>query len=184
MKLGMQADRFYGRGCITGMLILLLAVGLTLSTTKYIHQPNLLIGNNLFACNGDFGVGFPFPFLCDYRASGNPTTDLFRTGRSDFPLLSPPSAIVDILFFAIQLGVIWFIAGNIFRKDAGRQRKYAIMIGLGYIVGLLSAFILFQPRLISAEASLRGSPTPIIPTPTPFGIRPPPEESPVPTIQT
>jgi hypothetical protein len=179
-----KAGHSFGRGCITGAVILRLAAGLMLSTTNYLHQPNLLIGNNHLACNGDFGAGLPFPFLCDYRASGNPTTDLFRIGGSGFPLFSPLAAIVDILFFAMHLGLIWLIVANILHKDAHYRKKYAILLGLGYIVGLLSAFMLFQHRLISAEAYLRGTPTPIISTPTPFGTPPPPESSPIPTVQT
>jgi hypothetical protein len=116
MEADRKADRLLTRGRLTGLVITVFAIGLMFSTINISHPLNLELVNNPLACHGDFGVGFPVSFLCDYGAGGSPLSGTYRIDSSDFPFFSPLGTLVDILFYATQLWVIWFVAIGIFRK--------------------------------------------------------------------
>jgi hypothetical protein len=80
-----KADRLLTPGCLTSLSITLFAIGLMFSTINISHPLNLELVNNPLACHGDFGVGFPVSFLCDYGAGGSPLGGTYRIDSSDFP---------------------------------------------------------------------------------------------------
>jgi hypothetical protein len=166
-----KADRSFLRGCLTGLVIFLLALGLTFSTLTHLQH------NDAFACFGGLGAGFPVSFLCDYSGGGSPLSSAGKIDLADFPYFSPQGTLVDLLFYAMQVGAVWSLVNSILRKRYGM----AVLVLLVYLAGFLSALILFQPFPLRIERYYPRTPTPTFYTPTPFGTPPPPAQSPVPT---
>ena len=149
-------------GCVVGALILSLAFGLMLGTMSSLRH------NDAFACYGGLGAGFPVSFLCDYSGGGSPISSAGKIDLADFPYFSPQGTLVDLLFYAMQLGMLWFVANHI------SQRKYrlAALVVLLYLAGFLSAVLLFQVTDLRIERSFPRTPTPVAP-PTTIGANPP-----------
>lgn len=161
---GMNENWSLPRGCVTGILILLLAFGLMFSTLKVLRH------NDTFSCFGQLGAGFPVSFLCDYSGGGSPISSAGKIDSADFPYFSPVGTLVDMLFYSMQLGMIWLIADNISRKRSEGRGKYrwaALMIAV-YLAGFLTALKLFQPIRLRIERSYPRTPTPIA-SPTTIG---------------
>jgi hypothetical protein len=175
---GRNAARLFPQGCIIGMVILLLAIGLMFSTMNNLRH------SDYFSCYGGLGAGFPVSFLCDYSGGGSPLSSAGKIDAADFPYFSPLGTLVDTLFYSMHIGVVWFVANSISRKGQDRRRKYglAALVILMYLAGFFSALILFQPIPLRIEHSYPRTPTPTLYTPTPFGTPPPPAFTPVLTL--
>ena len=153
----------FPRGCIVGALILILASGLMFVTK------NVTRHNDTFACYGGLGSGYPVSFLCDYSGGGSPIGSAGKIDLADFPYFSPQGTLVDLLFYSIQLGLICFIANNLFHKNY----RLAALAVLLYLAGFLSAILLFGLADVRIERSFPRTPTPAA-SPTTLGTDPPP----------
>src|SRR5215208_2531639 len=109
--IGRKASWSFPQGCIVGALLLLLAFAF-MAVTK-----NVTRHNDTFACYGGLGAGFPVSFLCDYSGGGSPLSSAGKIDLADFPYFSPQGTLVDLLFYAMQLGLIWFVANNLFHSN-------------------------------------------------------------------
>jgi hypothetical protein len=166
---GMQANGSFPRSCGAGLWILLLAVALMFSSMRVLRH-----GDD-FSCFGQLGAGFPVSFLCNYSGGGSPLSSANRINSADFPYFSPVGTLVDVLFYAMQLGMIWLIVSSIFRagpQDRGKYRLAAWIIAV-YLAGFLSAFLLFQTGHVRIERSYPRTPTPLA-SPTTIGTNPAP----------
>jgi hypothetical protein len=164
-----KEDRSFLPGCLAAVVILLLAFVLMFSTMRVLHR------SDYFSCFGQLGAGFPASFLCDYSGGGSPLSSAGRIDLADFPYFSPIGALVDILFYSIQLGMLWLIAGRLScagQDDRGKYRWAAWIIAI-YLAGFLSAFILFQLVHVRIERSYPTTPTPAA-SPTTIGTNPAP----------
>ena len=153
----------FPQGCTVGVLILSLAFGLMLSTLNWLRH------NDAFACYGGLGAGFPVSFLCDYSGGGSPISSAGKIDLADFPYFSPQGTLVDMLFYSIQLGLIWFV-GN---KISQANYRLAALVVLLYLAGFLSAVLLFQLTNLRIERSFPVTPTPLA-SPTTIGTNSPP----------
>jgi hypothetical protein len=151
-----KAGWSFPRGCTVGAVILFLAFGLMLGTM------NSLRHNDAFACYGGLGAGFPVSFLCDYSGGAG------KIDLADFPYFSPQGTLVDMLFYSMQLGLLWSVASNILQKNY----KLAALVVLLYLVGFLSAVLLFQLTDLRIERSFPRTPTPLA-SPTTIGTNSP-----------
>src|SRR5829696_5098237 len=95
-----KENRSFLPGCLTTVVILLLAFVLMFSTMRVLRH-----GDN-FSCFGGLGAGFPVSFLCDYSGGGSPLSSAGKIDLADFPYFSPVGTLVDILFYSIQLGML------------------------------------------------------------------------------
>ena len=170
-KTDRNTTRPFPRSCLTGLVIFLLAFGLTFSTLTHLRH------NDAFACHDGLGAGFPVSFLCDYSGGGSPLSSAGKIDLSDFPYFSLQGTLVDLLFYAMQIGVVWFVANNTLRK----RYELAVLVLLVYLAGFLSALILFQPFPLRIERYYPRSPTPTFYTATPFGTPPAPAQPLLPT---
>jgi hypothetical protein len=165
----MKANQSILRGCGVGMLILLLAFVLMFSTMRVLRH------NDHFSCFGQLGAGFPVSFLCDYSGGGSPISSAGKIDSADFPYFSPIGTLVDILFYSMQLGMLWLIADRLSRNSQEGRGKYrwAALILAVYLAGFLSALMLFQLVHVRIERSYPRTPTPLA-SPTTIGTNPAP----------
>jgi hypothetical protein len=164
-----QENPSWTRGCVPGLGIFVLAFVLMVSTMKVLRH------NDRFSCFGQLGAGFPVSFLCDYSGGGSPISSMGKIDTADFPYFSPVGTLLDLLFYAMPLGILWLIADRISRKGAGAREKYrwAALILAVYLAGILSAWIVLQPAHLQIERSFPRTPTPVA-SPTTVGIYPAP----------
>jgi hypothetical protein len=158
-----RAGWSFTQGCTVGALILFVAFGLMFATKKVLRH------NDAFACYGGLGAGFPVSFLCDYSGGGSPISSAGKIDLADFPYFSPQGTLVDMLFYSMQIGLIWYVANSILQ----RNYKQAALVILLYLMGFLSAVLLFQLTDVRIERSFPRTPTPIA-SPTTIGTNPPP----------
>ena len=166
------------RGCLVELAITLLAVLIILIISAGYRNYD-----DVFACNGGLGVGFPVSYLCDYGAGGSPISNWGKIDLSDFPYFSPRGLLVDILFYS---GIFWL--GWLLRLLLHPSESYPIqngiwivLIGIALVIGYLSAAAIYKSDRINFHNYLLGIPTPMPATPTPFGTPPPPLFTPIPT---
>ena len=145
-----KADWSFPRGCTVGALILILAFGLMFVTK------NVTRHDDTFACYGGLGAGYPVSFLCDYSGGGSPLSSAGKIDLADFPYFSLQGTLVDLLFYSMQLGLIWFVANNLARANY----RLAALAVLLYLAGFLSAVLLFGPSRVRIERSFPRTPTP------------------------
>jgi hypothetical protein len=158
-----RAGWSFPRGCTVGALILILGFGL-MSVTK-----NVTRHNDTFACYGGLGAGYPVSFLCDYSGGGSPVSSAGKIDLADFPYFSPQGTLVDLLFYSMQLGMIWLVANNLLKGNY----KVAVLVVFLYLAGFLSAVLLFGLTDVRIERSFPHTPTPAA-SPTTMGTDPPP----------
>ncbi|HLO27648.1 MAG TPA: hypothetical protein VK249_00845 [Anaerolineales bacterium] len=97
----MKATRSFPRGCFVGIVTIVLAAGLMLSTASVSHQ------SDGFSCYGQLGAGLPVSFLCDYSGGGSPLSSAGRIDSADFPYFSLQGTVVDLLCYALVLWITW-----------------------------------------------------------------------------
>src|SRR6266540_4642979 len=94
------------RGCIFGIISILLAVGVMVMSMNYKRPDDTL-------CRGPLGAGFPVPFICD--ASGeSPLSSVGKIDWTDLDSVNPLGSFIDILFYTLALWVTWYIVRRIF----------------------------------------------------------------------
>jgi hypothetical protein len=167
-------------GCMVGGVNLLLSIALMFSTIWYVHPLNYLRPGDLLACGGRLGAGYPVSFLCDYSGGGSPISSAGRIDWADLPYFSPLGTLVDLLFYGMQVWLLWFVLTSIFHKGTNRaeQQRWATLIAVGYVIGFCSALLLLQTVHIQIDTTQPHTPTPVLPSPTPFGTLPPPPITP------
>ena len=158
-----KAGWSFPRGCTVGALILFLGFGL-MSVTK-----NVTRHNDTFACDGGLGAGYPVSFLCDYSGGGSPLSSAGKIDLADFPYFSLQGTLVDLLFYSMQLGLIWFAVSNLLQANY-RLAALAILL---YLMGFLSAILLFGLSNVRIEHSFPRTPTPVA-SPTTLATEPSP----------
>jgi hypothetical protein len=161
---GRKDNPSWARGCVVGMGILVLAFVMMVSSMKVLRH------NDHFSCFGQLGAGFPVSFLCDYSGGGSPISSAGKIDAADFPYFSPVGMLLDLLFYAMPLGILWLIADCISCTGTGGRGKYrwAALILAVYLAGILSAWIVLQPPHLRIERSYPRTPTPLA-SPTTIG---------------
>jgi hypothetical protein len=170
------ASRF--RGCLIDIVATLLTtIFLLIISASYRNY------GDSFSCNGGLGVGFPVSYLCDYGTGGSPISSWGKIDLADFPYFSTKGLLIDLLFFSMILWVGWLVRCLLHASDVYSIRNivWILLIGVGFIVGFLSAATIYKSDRINFHDYLLGIPTPVPATPTPFGTPPPPAFTPIPT---
>ena len=95
----MEAYGFSLRGCIFGLLSVVLAIGMTVASVNYQRPADPV-------CYGNLGAGFPVSFLCD-ATGGSPTSNWAKIDAPDWVALNPLTGLVDILFYTVLFWIAW-----------------------------------------------------------------------------
>jgi hypothetical protein len=117
-------------------LILLLSIGLTIASIKYIQPANCLglcdlptqVDCPSGSCRlGEQRAGFPLPMIIDSGAGSSPTTGWGRLGPEDLP--NPFTPLLNVLFYGILLWLIWKLIRWLFRRERlGHPRVVASLL--------------------------------------------------------
>ena len=166
------------RGCLVELGITLLAVTLILIISAGYRNYD-----DLFACGGGLGVGYPVSYMCDYGAGGSPISSWGKIDLADFPYFSPRGLLTDSLFYTGIFWVGWLIRLLLRHGDSYPISNgiWILLIGIALIVGFLSTAAIYKSDCINFHNYLLHIPTPGPATPTPFGTPPPPPFTAVPT---
>jgi hypothetical protein len=172
LKMDMKSYQPVPRGCIFGMLSILLGICLTAGTAYYQRSYDP-------ACGGGLSAGFPLAFLCD-GSGGSPIGIQGKIDFADWQHVNPPAFLLDFLLYSALLAMAWMVMMGLFRRDLSQDEnfRWAVLLCLGYIVAFLFAFVSFQSSRLNFEAPTRHTPTPFIASPTPIGKMPPPQSTP------
>ena len=176
-NVGRKADRTFPRGCVFGILTILLGIGLTVGTVFYQRQYYPV-------CQGGLSAGFPIAFLCD-DGGGSPISSWGVIDGADWFNMNLLAFLLDFLLYGALLSLAWLVVMGFIHKGLSQVEifRWGTLICIGYIVAFLFAFLSFQSNSLNVEVPFPRTPTPYIfvPTPTPFGTPPTPEFTPVPT---
>lgn len=133
------------RGCLISLLSILLAICAIAISANY-HYPQHA------SCRGMLGAGFPVMFICDDWGGGSPTGSWGKIDFVDFLNggIIPSGFLIDLVFYFILSGFIWFTASSIIHTGLNRgDLWWTTFIGIGFIIGLLCAFLAFQPSYLN-----------------------------------
>ena len=173
----MQESKSFPRGCILGILSIVLGIGLTVSSTQYQRKYYPV-------CQGGLSAGFPIVFICD-DTGGSPISSWGKIDFGDVANVNPLAFILDLLLYSALLSVAWSILTGLWSKSLSQDEnfKWGLVLSTGYIALFLFALMSFQSNSLSIEISFPRTPAPeiISYTPTPLGTPPPPEFTPIPT---
>ena len=103
----MKAYRFSPRGCLVGIVSVLLAIGVTVQSVNYQRPADPV-------CNGSLGAGFPVSILCD-DVGGSPIANYGKIDAGDWFNLNPLGFLIDVLFYTVLFWVAWLTALSLFR---------------------------------------------------------------------
>jgi hypothetical protein len=127
-------------------------------------------------CGGMLGAGFPVLFICDDWGGGSPTDSWGKITLIDIPNggLRPTGFVLDFLFYTVLFWILLVLATRFLPNMVNRHDVWwAASISLGFLLGVLCTFVLFQSsRLYLGDSFYSRSPTPIIPSSTPLGTMP------------
>jgi hypothetical protein len=173
----MQENKSLPRGCILGILSIVLGIILAIGSTQYQRKYYPV-------CEGGLSAGFPIVFICD-DPGGSPISSWGKIDFGDVANVNPLAFILDLLLYSALLSVAWFILTGLWSKGLSQDEnfKWGLLLSTGYLALFLFALMSFQSNSLSIEISFPRTPAPeiIIYTPTPFGTPPPPEFTPIPT---
>ena len=173
----MQENKSFSRGCILGILSIVLGIVLTISSAQYQRQYYPV-------CHGGLSAGFPIVFICD-DTGGSPISSWGKIDFGDVANVNPITFILDFLLYSALLSIAWSMLTGLWSKSLAQDEnfRWGLLLSTGYIVLFLFAFMSFQSNSLSIEIPFPRTPAPeiIIYTPTPFGTPPPPEFTPIPT---
>jgi len=174
-----QGVSFGFRGCLVEIGITWLAVLILLVISAGYRNYD-----DLFACDGGLGVGFPVSYMCDYGAGGSPISSWGKIDLSDFPYFSPRGLRTDVLFYS---GIFWlgWLLRLLMRPNDTQPISngiWILLVGIALVIGYLSAAAIYKSDRINFHDYLLGIPSPMPASPTPFGTPPPPQFTPIPTI--
>ena len=134
------------RGCFISLACIFLAMGAVIMSAKYVYPQNPYCGDMV-------GAGFPLMFICDNWGGGSPTSSW---GKIDFFVdffnggLIPGGFLIDLIFYIILIGFIWFAASSIIQKGLNRRNLWwTIFISMGFIMGLLCTFLMILPGYLT-----------------------------------
>lgn len=174
----MQENKSFSRGCVLGILSIVLGIVLTVSSAQYQRQYYPV-------CQGGLSAGFPIVFICD-GSGGSPIGVFGKIDIADWSHVNPIAFILDFLLYSALLSIAWSLLTALWSKSLSQDEnfRWGLLLSTGYIALFLFAFMSFQSNSFGIEISFPRTPTPeiIIYTPTPFGTPPPPEFTPIPTI--
>jgi hypothetical protein len=179
----MNENQFFRQG-LRGFLIswvcILLALWAVSISARYLYPENTYCGDMV-------GAGFPVMFICDDWGGGSPTSSWGKIDFVDFlnGRIIPSGFLIDLVFYFILFGFIWFTASSIIHKGLNRSDLWWItFIGMGFITGLLCTFLVFQPSYLNyiRPPVFNRTSTPIF-VPSPTGTLPtaPPTLTPITT---
>lgn len=167
----MKENQFFQQGfrsCLIIMVGIMLAIFAVTISAKHLSSESP-------ACGEMVGGGFPVLFICDDWGGGSPTGSW---GKIDFvDVLNggivPGGFLVDFLFYFILIWIICFTISGIIHKGLSQgDLWWTTFIGIGFITGLLLAFLLFLPSYyVYVRPPFIRTPTP---APTSVNSFPPP----------
>jgi hypothetical protein len=157
-----QLFRQGSRGCLISLLSILFAMGaLAISANYHYPQPA--------SCRGMLGAGFPVLFICDDWGGGSPTGSW---GKIDFVDvvnggIRPAGFLVDFLFYILLILILWFAASSFLHNGVNlRDLWWATFITIGFVFGLLFAYLTVWSSDLYIKNPPIGTPTPVIPSAT------------------
>jgi hypothetical protein len=132
----------YGfRGCFINLVWIVLAIFAVTVSAKHLYPEDP-------ACRQMVGGGFPVLFICDDWGGGSPTGSWGKIDLADVLNggILPDGFLVDFLFYFILIWIIWLTVSKVTHKSLDRSDLWlTTFIGLGFITGLLLAFLIFLP---------------------------------------
>ena len=150
------------RGCLLGLLGIIMAVGGTaLSTAFHYQQPP--------PCRGMLGAGFPALFICDDWGGGSPTGSW---GKIDFidvlnGGIQPGGFFIDLLFYlALSMIILWAMSGIIKKGLHAHDLWWMTFILFGFAIGFAFAFMMIWSSDLYVKSRPSGTPTPVVPSAT------------------
>ena len=144
----MKENQFFRqgfRGFFISLVCILLALWAVSISAKYLYPENPYCGDMV-------GAGFPVMFICDDWGGGSPTGSWGKIDFVDFLNggIIPSGFLIDLVFYFLLFGSFWLIASSIIQKGLNRgDLWWTIFIGMGFIIGLLCAFLAFQPSYLN-----------------------------------
>ena len=144
----MKENRFFRqgfRGFFISLVCILLAVFAVTISAKYTYPKTPY-------CRDMVGAGFPVMFICDDWGGGSPTSSWGKIDFVDFINggIIPTGLLIDLVFYFILFGFIWFTASSIIQKGLNRSDMWwTIFISIGFIIGLLFAFLVLYPSCLN-----------------------------------
>jgi hypothetical protein len=128
------------------------------------------------------GAGFPVLFICDHWGGGSPTGSWNKVDFVDVLNggVKPASFLLDLLFYTVLIWGAVFLAVVLLRRGSAVRGTYswAAWVSIGYILGLLTGYLIFHPNALGLERLPVRTPTPVMPTPLGFApTRPPPNST-------
>ena len=173
-----RPNRSLPRGCLFGILTLLLSLALTASTA--------LVQRRYFpVCGGGLSAGYPIVFICD-DSGGSPISSWGRIDAADWGNLNLPAFTLDFLLYEALLWLAWAVVTELYDKGASREEnfRWELLICVACMAVFLFAFLSFQSSSLNFEYTHPRTPTPVtavIPSPTPIGTSPLPSPA-MPTL--
>jgi hypothetical protein len=172
-----KTNRSFPRGCLLGLVSILLGICLTAGSAFYQRR-------DYPVCQGGLSAGFPLVFLCD-GSGGSPIGSQGKIDLADWFNGNPLAFLLDFLLYGALLSLAWLIVMGLIRKSLSSDEnfRWGLALCILYIVTFLFAFMSFQSNSLNVEVPFPKTPTPYIfvPSPTPFGTLPPAIQSPVAT---
>jgi hypothetical protein len=152
------------RGGFISLVCILLAIGAMAVSAKHQYP-------NHPSCGEMLGAGFPVLFICDDWGGGSPTGSW---GKIDFVDvlnggIRPGGFLIDFLFYMILIWIAWFTAISIMHKAVNQSDLWwTTFISIGFIIGFLCAFLVFQPGYLYGRVPPARTPTPVNTFPLPI----------------
>jgi hypothetical protein len=155
-------------GFVFSLVNIFLGLCLTLASAFYQHRSDP-------ACQGGLSAGFPLAYICD-SSGGSPISSWGRIDLADLSGVNPRVFVLDFLLLDALISVVWVIAAGFFEQGVSQVDIYrwALLFCAVNILAFLFAFLSFQSGKLDFTAPFPRTPTPFIPSPTPYGTPPPP----------
>jgi hypothetical protein len=150
------------------LITILLGFCLTIGSVLYQRHPDP-------TCHGGgLSAGFPLPFICDDSA-GSPISSWGKIDLADILNINPRVLLLDFLLYNALASLILVAVAGIFRKGLVHVElfRWAILFCAVCMLVFLFAFTAFQSDNLNFEIPLPRTPTPFVPSPTPYGTPPP-----------
>jgi len=153
------------RGCLAVLLPIFLAVCAVAISAKHQYPADP-------TCGGMLGAGFPVLFICDDWGGGSPSSSWDKIDYVDVLNggVKPASFLIDLLFYTVLTWSAWYIVTALAQGGRVVRATYswATWISIGYILGLLTGYLIFHPNALGLEQLPVRKPTPVMPSPTPL----------------
>jgi hypothetical protein len=155
-------------GLVFSLVNILLGLCLTIASALYQRDPDP-------ACQGGLSAGFPLAYICD-DSGGSPISSWGRIDLADIPNVNPRVLLLDFLLLDALASVVWVILAGMFNRGVSQVDIYrwALLFCVVNILAFLFVFLIFQSSNLDFSVPFPRTPTPFIPSPTPFGTPSPP----------